>query len=185
MAPSVSQPKFKTFEEKQSTFKPEINKKSAAMAKKRPIKKDTDPRTSAQKIAEARAEQKHKDQERQVRKVSDRYILQRFRREFDNIAGKVCLDTPEDEDDEDYEPQPITPEIRVNYLRFKEFLINMGLLTEEQASFECLENALVNEAWLITPKSEENDEEFVTLGDLRVLVMAVLRLNDGQHYVEG
>jgi len=50
--------------------------------------------------------------------------MQRFRREFDNVATMVCLS----EDSQDN--QIIDSSVKINYLRFKEFLITMGLLSE-------------------------------------------------------
>lgn len=47
-----------------------------------------------------------------------------FRREFDNVATMVCLS----EDSQDN--QIIDSSVKINYLRFKEFLITMGLLSE-------------------------------------------------------
>lgn len=47
---------------------------------------------------------------------------------------------------------------------------------------------MVNEAWLIIPKqvpaSEEDEEQLICLGDLQVVIMAILRLNDGHHFIE-
>ena len=36
----------------------------------------------------------------------------------------------------------------LNYLQFKEFLVHMGMLSEQQASLDCLESKLIYEMWL-------------------------------------
>lgn len=51
-----------------------INKKSAALAKRRGDQKK-DPRSVAQRAADEQAAQRQREQERYVRKVSDKYIV--------------------------------------------------------------------------------------------------------------
>jgi hypothetical protein len=46
--------------------------------------------------AEEKAEKKAQIHFNYIRKVSDKYILQRFRREFDNVAAMVCLGESEE-----------------------------------------------------------------------------------------
>lgn len=95
----------------------------------------------------------------------------------------------------------------LNYLRFKEFLIKMCFLTEQQATADTAENTLSFELWeLIAPKvtkqldvlSAEGNEELmdkmdheyitevqaqeVSIADLKSVVMAILRINDGKHF---
>lgn len=94
----------------------------------------------------------------------------------------------------------------LNYLRFKEFLIEMCFMTEQQAVSDSGENTLAFELWeLIAPRinrelpdeAEDEDEAMERLdaayitemqaqeispADLKTVVMAILRTNDGKHF---
>lgn len=110
---------------------------------------------------------------------------------------------------------------KLNYLQFKDFMINFGLLTREQAQTNCVENLLIFDIWeIIAPKVERDltgidkeDESLaddhdltqtedvgidsrernyrkelrsmeVNLEDVRVMLMAITRLNDGKTFIE-
>lgn len=94
----------------------------------------------------------------------------------------------------------------MNYLRFKEFLIEMCFMTEQQATTDTGENTLAFELWeLIAPRidrempgeAEDEDEAMERLDqayitemqaqeispcDLKTVTMAILRINDGKHF---
>lgn len=70
----------------------------------------------------------------------------------------------------------------LNYLQFKEFLVHMGMLSEQQASIDCRESKLIYEMWL-SLLATRGEEDAVFIDDLKVFLMAVLRLNDGKHFV--
>lgn len=137
-----------------------------------------------------------------LRKVDDKYILQKFNREFDQVAEYICN---EDEDELNSLNDNKQDRSRINYLRFKEFLVEMCLLTEQQASIDCHESQLAFDLWeVIAPKVEREMNEsvddggaqmeqeyreevkakFITLFDLRTILMAILRYNDGKRFVD-
>ena len=63
-----------------------------------------------------------------LRKVDDKFILQKFNREFDQIAEQIY----NEEEDEQNDPiNDTSARNQLNYLRFKEFLVEMCLLAEQ------------------------------------------------------
>lgn len=70
----------------------------------------------------------------QIRKVSDKYILARFNREFEQAANDL---SNQDEGSLNAESNQKSAKTTLNYLRFKEFLVKMGLLTQQQANQDC------------------------------------------------
>ena len=84
-----------------------------------------------------------------------------------------------------FNEKPITKESEdLTYLVFKEFLVHMGLLNESQAGVECRESDLIYNAWYSLGQVRGvTDSETIKLEDLKVFLMAVLRLNDGKHFV--
>ena len=72
----------------------------------------------------------------------------------------------------------------LNYFKFKEFLINLGFITEQSKS-SSIENTLTVDFWnFASTSSTSSEERVVFLADFRVLVMAILRLNDGKTFSE-
>ena len=86
-----------------------------------------------------------------MRRISDKYILQKFNREFDKVADELCNTEKDDLHDGVYGEEELLQMDRknneaatgglekpvlsgLNYLRFKEFLVKMGLLTEQQSN---------------------------------------------------
>ena len=97
-----------------------------------------------------------------LRKVDDKYILQKFNREFDQVAEYICN---EDEDELNSLNDNRQDRSRINYLRFREFLVEMCLLTEQQASTDCHESQLAFDLWeVIAPKVEREMNESVDDG---------------------
>jgi len=128
-----------------------------------------------------------------MRKVSDKYILQRFFREFDQISQMGSEENNlQEEGQEAQAPAKVTS---LNYLKFKNFMINYGFLSEQQALTNSLESQLITEVWnIIAPVKQANEEEGsgsdtgakaeeVSIEDLKVIVMAILRVNDGKRFV--
>lgn len=64
---------------------------------------------------------------------------------------------------------------RVNYLRLKELLINLGMINEQAASSDSNERVLLYDLWKIL-KGEEKEE--VRLEDVRVVIMGIMRVQD-------
>jgi predicted ATP-dependent protease len=96
-------------------------------------------------------------------KQSDKYVVQRFVKEFEKVLAFIY--TPEqsafstEETSQDEESKSQVGRIKealtapLNYLRFKEFLVEMCFMTEHQATFDTVENSLAFELWeLIAPK---------------------------------
>ena len=87
-------------------------------------------------------------------KITDRYVLQKFVKEFEKVLAFVY--TPGQLIDGETSELSHTQEALtapLNYLRFKEFLIEMCFMTEQQATSDSHENTLSFELWeLIAPK---------------------------------
>lgn len=59
----------------------------------------------------------------------------------------------------------------------------MGMLSEAQASLDAKDNGLIMDAWFCLGQARgQTDQETIKLQDLKVLLLAVLRLNDGKHF---
>lgn len=59
----------------------------------------------------------------------------------------------------------------------------MGMLSELQASTETKDSGLIYDAWYCLGQARGmTDQETISIDDLRVLLLAVLRLNDGKHF---
>jgi hypothetical protein len=95
-------------------------------------------------------------------KISDKYVVQRFMKEFEKVLALVYTPTvvlKSKEENKEDEPKSEVGSIKdalkapLNYLRFKEFLIEMCFMTEQQATSDTVENSLAFELWeLIAPK---------------------------------
>lgn len=100
-------------------------------------------------------------------KVSDRYVIQKFKKEFERVVSYVY--TPmqvgsqeQTSSTQDEEQKSSVASMKdafttpLNYLRFKEFLIEMCFLTEAQATADTAENTLAFELWeIIAPKVDK------------------------------
>ena len=99
----------------------------------------------------------------------------------------------------------------MNYLRYKELLIELCFMTEQQAVSDSVENTLAFELWeIVAPKlsrdamfmrsdgggdadggEDESEKQYITEmqaqevppNDLKAVIMAILRLNDGRNVV--
>ena len=94
----------------------------------------------------------------------------------------------------------------MNYLRFKELLIELCFMTEQQAVSDSTENTLAFELWeIVAPKvsrdvmlshsavdlggEDEQEKQYITemqaqevsVNDLKTVIMAILRMNDGKN----
>ena len=64
---------------------------------------------------------------------SDKYLLNKFKKEFEE-AGRYVF------------PEEKVPAY-LDYLLYKDFMVNMGVLNVTQASTECRESALLYDIW--------------------------------------
>ena len=64
---------------------------------------------------------------------------------------------------------------KLNYLRLKEFLVHLGMINEVAANNDSNERALLYEFWQLL-RGEQTEE--VALEDIKVVVMAILRMSD-------
>ena len=103
--------------------------------------------------------------------TSEKYIIQKFNREFEQIIGEMFTDLPT-EAGENFK----ISSLKVNYLRLKELLLSLGLISEAAANSDSSERALLYELWKAL-RGEEREE--VSLGDVKVLILAILRFNTG------
>jgi hypothetical protein len=65
--------------------------------------------------------------------------------------------------------------MKINYLRLKELLIQLGMINEQAANSDSNERALLYDFWKLM-KGEEKEE--VSLEDVKMVMMAVLRMTD-------
>lgn len=79
-------------------------------------------------------------------------MLQRFFKEFEKVIVFVSIQ-PGADDSENSSARQEALTARLNYLRYKEFLVEMCFMTEQQATTDSLENNLAFELWeLIAPR---------------------------------
>lgn len=78
----------------------------------------------------------------QLRKVSDKYVLQKFTKEFERVLTFVYMPSEIEGSAEGETHSKQAQSAPLNYLRFKEFLIEMCFMTEQQATTDTLENTL-------------------------------------------
>lgn len=62
---------------------------------------------------------------------------------------------------------------------FREFFVHIGMLNESQAGTDCKESHLVQEWWVNLTTLRKN-ENIALIEDLKVILMVILRLNDGK-----
>ena len=120
---------------------------------------------------------------------NDKFIRKKFEREFNILARELFQsDLMEEQNTErDQEEEEAKNFIRgkmLNYLKFKELLINLGMISDfALANPDNSENTLINDMWNIL-KGEESEE--VTIGNAKIMVMAVMRVKaDNRIGVEG
>jgi len=96
--------------------------------------------------------------------ASEKYVLQRFQREFDRIISEMYSD---------FTPENIAAAVRgedesvkLNYIRFKELLVRLGMTTEATE-----EAGLTLELWQAMERQEE-----VTLKDAWTAILIILRV---------
>lgn len=67
----------------------------------------------------------------------------------------------------------------LGHVKFREFFVHIGMLNENQAATDSKESHLVHECWA-NLTSHRNNENIALVEDLKVIFMAILRLNDGK-----
>lgn len=146
------------------TFKPQISKKSQQMLANRNGKKIEDhlieqgERLKAKQL-EREQKEKNKNQTKVTNQTSEKYLTQKFNREFHqvimNLFSEDPLSTTESKEESTDTPQQISDKQmkdsikskKVNYLRLKELLICLGMITEEAANTDSKERVLLYDLW--------------------------------------
>ncbi len=85
--------------------------------------------------------------------------MQKFNREYNASAKEILEDG----------------ERKINYLKLKEFLVKLGLVTETAVNSDSTERALSYDFWRIL-KGESNEN--VHVEDMRVVVLTILRMTE-------
>jgi len=75
------------------------------------------------------------------------------------------------------EENPMTHEL--DQTKFREFFVHIGMISEQQAITDTKENVLVLEIWRNLTSLRRN-EDTVLIEDMKVFMIAILRLNDGK-----
>jgi hypothetical protein len=88
---------------------------------------------------------------------------------FDNPEGNTNGELEETKQSEEAKKG------KINYLRLKELLINLGMINEVAANNDSGERALLYELWKLL-KGEESEE--VALQDVKLVILAILRMTD-------
>ena len=89
--------------------------------------------------------------------MSDKYILSKFTKQFKAAEQAIAGSSQEDESGHDQGSKHGHNSDKLSYIQFKDFMTKFGLLTAEQAAFNCLENMLVFDIWeLIAPRLERD-----------------------------
>lgn len=141
-------------------------------------------------------------------KPSDKYLLQKFNREFDAIRDQLFdvedIDLKQKKSSEnnsgqnfEAEPQQFSPEsgkrktiadlkekhqelhgVALNYLKFKDLLVRLGCLTDFAAMSSESEERALLYDMWVILKGEETETIYVE--NLRVLVQVIMRMIDGK-----
>lgn len=112
-----------------------------------------DARRKKEKQAELEKQQTTKQQPAHL-KISDKYILSKFQKQFKTAEQMNGHSVNEEENGQG---MATIRDTKLNYLQFKDFMINFGLLTREQAHVNCIENLLIFDMWeIIAPKVERD-----------------------------
>lgn len=75
-----------------------------------------------------------------------------------------------------FDEDPKAQARKLNYLRLKELLVHLGMISEAGASSDSQERALLFDLWKLL-RGEEAEE--VAASDVQLVVMAVLRMSEG------
>ncbi|TNV84608.1 hypothetical protein FGO68_gene10178 [Halteria grandinella] len=175
---------------KEEAFQPQISKKSQKLAevKRQGQKIEDHLLLEGRKLKEKLAKMEEIDKKHSVKKItndnSEKYIAQKFLREFDRtIHDMFTLEG---------QPQQIgnLDELRLNYIRFKELLMRLGLISEltnhtTSANIDSQESVLIIELWKLlkskqVQEDEEGKQEDVRIKDAKVATMAILRIQHHQ-----
>ena len=68
-----------------------------------------------------------------------------------------------------------------DYLQYKDLMVHLGMLTVEQATSETKESTLLYDCWFSISQVRLNSDK-LQLKDLKVFLLAVMRLNDGKSF---
>ena len=120
---------------------------------------------------------------KQCNQTSEKYVMQKFNREFNQIMCSLFSEDDEIENtttsDKPVEDKPTAakfPNRGINYLRLKEFLIQIGMITEHSANTDCSnERVLLYDLWRIL-KGDEKEE--IQSEDMRIFAFCIIRLYD-------
>lgn len=107
-------------------------------------------------------EEERKKSNKATSQQSHKLVLNKFLRDLRQYLMQVS---------QDEEQQPET----LNYLRLKELLVLMGLITEQSATADSQERVLLYDFWR-TLGGEERQE--ITVKDATTLIVAILRMSD-------
>ena len=125
------------------------------------------------------------DKVKQVTKVtnttSEKYIAQKFHREFERIVHDMYSDIEAYLEPNNNAHEGST-DLKLNYIRFKEVLLRLGMINELSlsAQIESSEGALILELWqLLRPDTESSLDQIpedIKLKDAKHAIMAILRM---------
>ena len=116
-----------------------------------------------------------------VNNTSEKYITQKFIREFRNIIMTLAEEGAEDSHDAE-NPQ-ICPLKTLNYLKLKEFLVCLGMMTEAASNQDSKERTLLYDMWKLL---RGEDKQEVNVEDVRIVTMVINRMTDDKRIgVEG
>ena len=116
-----------------------------------------------------------------VNNTSEKYITQKFIREFRNIIMTLAEEGAEDSHDTE-NPQ-ISPLKTLNYLKLKEFLVCLGMMTEAASNQDSKERTLLYDMWKLL---RGEDKQEVNVEDVRIVTMVINRMTDDKRIgVEG
>ena len=116
-----------------------------------------------------------------VNNTSEKYITQKFIREFRNIIMTLAEEGAEDSHDAE-NPQ-ISPIKALNYLKLKEFLVCLGMMTEAASNQDSKERTLLYDMWKLL---RGEDKQEVNVEDVRIVTMVINRMTDDKRIgVEG
>ncbi len=122
-------------------------------------------------------EERNKTQAKKVNHTSEKYIIQKFNREFNQLIAEMFTELRQENQEEEHKDEEDLryKNIKINYLRLKELLLALGMVNENSTNTDSNEGVLLYELWKLL-KGEEREE--ISLDDVKMVIQAILRMND-------
>lgn len=148
--------------QKECSFQPQITKMSKNMVRDKPVQDHLYEEAFRRKVKLQEKEKEiYKPVQKQINKETEKYVVQRFVREFQ----QCIMDLFQSEN---------TPK-NINYYNMKQLLVMMGFCSEQAANSDSNERVLLYDIWRIL---EGDQREEVTVEDVKTLLMGIVKITE-------